>query len=239
MKINKIIFAVLSALIGFVVFQSCTKDNTTFKSYGSFLEPTATAPLDATLVSVTGTTLDLKWATTDSDGDTPKCDVYFGTSPVPPLYKKGHNALTLNVPVVQGGTYYWQVVMIDANNVTTTSPVFSFTVAVVYDINKYVGVYDCNEPGYGHYNCNFTKVSSTTVQSDNFWDSGWAVNYVLDAYGTVTLTPVSYTSGGVTYDITGSGTFNNTTFGLVVHYVVKNHATGAVVDDNTHTFVHK
>jgi hypothetical protein len=239
MKKNKLIFALLSALMGLFALQSCTKDNTTYKVYNSFTTPTATAPLESAHVSITGTTVDLKWVSSDKDGDAVKCDVYFGTTDKPGLYKTGLTTLSLTVPVVEGGAYYWYVVMTDANNIKTTSPLWDFTVAVNYTITNFVGLYDCNEPGYKHYDVHFTKVDNNTVSNDNFWDSGWAVNYVFDSYGKVTLTPVSYVGGTVTYDITGDGTFNPATNGVIVHYVVKNHATGAVADDNTHTFVKK
>ena len=239
MKKNKLIFALLSALFGFFVLQSCTKDNTTYKVYNSFTTPTVTAPLDAALVSITGKTIDLKWVSTNKDGNAVKCDIYFGTTNTPGLLKKGNATLSLTVPVVEGGTYYWYVVMTDANNIITTSPLWSFTVAVNYTISNFVGLYDCNEPGYKHYDCNFSKVDNKTVKNDNFWDNGWAVNYVFDSYGKVTLTPVSYVSGTTTYDITGDGTFNPLTNGVIVNYVVKDHATGKAADTNTHTFIKK
>ena len=239
MKKNKLIFALLSALFGFFALQSCTKDNTTFKVYHSFSTPMVTAPLNGAHVSITGTTVDLKWVSTNTDGAAIKGDVYFGTTEAPALYKTGLTVLTLNVPVVQGAVYYWYVVMTDANNVKTTSPIWNFSVAVNYTITNFVGLYDCNEPGYKHYDCNFTKVDNNTVKNDNFWDSGWAVNYVFDSYGKVTLTPVTYVSGTTTYDITGSGTFNPLTNGVIVNYVVTDHATGKPADTNTHTFVKK
>ena len=239
MKINKLIFALLLVLMGLFALQSCTKDNTTFKVYGSFSKPSATAPLTASEIYITSNTVDLKWATTDSDGDVPKCDVYFGTTDKPGLYKKAHNSLTLNVPVLEGKTYYWYVIMTDANNIQTKGDLFSFAVLAKWDINKLVGLFDCDEPGYKHYDCNFTKVGSNTITNDNFWDSGYAVNYVFDSNGNAILTPVTYTGGAKTYDITGDGAFDIKTGGLVIHYVVKNHATGAVEDDNTHTFIKK
>jgi hypothetical protein len=237
-RINYLI-AILPLLIAVFAMQSCTEEEANIKIYGAFSEPTAVAPLDAALVKVTGTTAELKWAATDPEGDAPLCDVYFGTTESPALYKASHTGLSLSVPVLEGSTYYWYVKMYDANKVMTTGPVWHFSVAVNYDINNFVGVFDCNEPGYGHYDCNFTKVSATTVKNDNFWDSGWAVEYIFDDYGDVTIKPISYVGGTVTYDITGHGKFNNKTKSFYVDYEVKNHATGAVVDSNTHTFVKK
>jgi hypothetical protein len=239
MKRKNLIIAILPVLFGMFFLQSCTEDVPDPQVFGAFSDPTVVAPLDAALIKITGTTAELKWSSTDPDGDAPLCDVYFGTKEGPDLFKSGHSGLSITVPVVEGQTYYWSVTMYDANKVMTYGPEWHFSVAVAYDINNFVGVFDCNEPGYGHYNCNMTKVDNSTINNDNFWDSGWAVKYKFDDYGKVNIIPVSYVDKGVTYDITGSGTFNNKAKSFEVDYTVKNHATGATVDHNVHTFVKK
>lgn len=239
MKRKNLIIAILPILFGMFLLQSCTEDVPEPQIFGAFSDPVAVAPLDAALIKVTGTTVELKWATTDPDGDAPLCDVYFGTEEGPALYKAGHTGLSLSVPVVEGQTYYWSVTMYDANKVMTYGHEWHFSVAVAYDINNFVGLFQCDEPGYSKYDCTFKKISNTTVENNNFWDSGWAVQYVFDDYGDVKIIPVSYTDKGVTYDITGSGKFNNKAKSFYVDYTVKNHATGATVDHNVHTFVKK
>jgi len=240
MKRRILIFAILPLLLAVFALPSCTpSDESNATIYWAFTEPTAVAPLDAALIKITGTTVELKWATVDKDGDPVKADVYFGTSDEPPLFKAAHNSLALTVPVEEGSTYYWYVKLTDANGVMTTGPLFSFSVLVNYDINNFVGLFDCDEPGYAHYDCNLTKTNATTISNDNFWDSGWAVEYVFDDKGDVNIIPISYVSGTTTYDITGAGKFNNKTKSFWVDYTVKNHATGATVDHNTHTFVKK
>lgn len=234
---RKILFsALLPILFGLVALQSCTKEEGSFTVYASFTEPKATAPLDAAQIYVTGTTVDLKWATVDADGDTPKADVYFGTDEDPALLKAGVAALTYTVPVATGNTYYWRVVMTDANNVKVSSPVFSFTVLVKYDFNNMIGLFDCLEPGYGHYNCNITKVNATTVSNDNFWDSGWTVQYTFNADGSkIDIVPITISG----YAIAGTGSFDKMTGQWNVHYTVHKASTGALIDDNTHTFTKK
>jgi len=131
-------------------------------------------------------------------------------------------------------TYYWRVVMIDANNVTTSSPTFSFTTLVKFDMKNMVGLFDCLEPGYGHYNCNLTSVNATTVKNDNFWDSGWSVNYVFNADGTkIDIVPITISG----YSITGTGSFDKMTGQWSVHYIVMQGT--KLIDDNTHTFTKK
>ena len=240
MKRKNLILAILPLFMVVLALQSCKEEEPIPQVFQSFTEPTPVAPLDAALIKVTGTTAELKWASTDADGDPALANVYFGTAENPPLFKTGNAGLSLSVPVVEGQTYYWKVTMIDANKVMTYGPVWHFSVAVSYDINNFVGVFDCNEPGYGHYNVNLTKVNATTISNDNFWDSGWAVSYVFDDYGDVKIIPVSYVDKGVTYDITSvAGKHDNKTKSFWVEYLVKNHATGATVDHNTHTFVKK
>ncbi|HWR99088.1 MAG TPA: hypothetical protein VN249_00660 [Prolixibacteraceae bacterium] len=234
MKRKSLIVALLPVLFGLFALQSCSEEEGYFKVYDSFSEPTATAPLDGAGIYITGTTVDLKWATVDSDGDTPKADVYFGTDEDPALYKSGVNALLLNVPVATGNTYYWRVEMIDANNVKTSSPVFHFTVLVKFEMKNMVGLFDCLEPGYGHYNCNLTSVNATTVSNDNFWDSGWTVQYKFNADGTkIDIIPVTISG----YSIAGSGAFDNMTGQFYVDYTV--YQGTKLIDDNTHTFTKK
>jgi hypothetical protein len=239
MKRKNLIIAILPVLFGMFFLQSCTDDVPDPQVFGAFSDPTVVAPLDAALIKITGTTAELKWSTTDPEGDPILCDVYFGTKAGPALYKAGHTGLSLTVPVVEGQTYYWSVTMYDANKVMTYSQEWHFSVAVFYDINNFVGVMDCDEPGYKHYDCNFKKISATTVENDNFWDSGWAVQYVFDDYGNVKITPVSYVDKGVTYDITGAGKFDNKKKSFYTDYTVTNHETNKVVDHNVHTFVKK
>ena len=239
MKRKSFIAAILPMLLVIFAVQSCSKEEGTFKTYGSFSEPTVVAPLNGYLATSTNNSIELKWDTSDPEGDAPISDVYFGTSDKPELFKEGHSGLSITVPVIEGKYYYWMVKMKDANGVMTSSAVFDFSVKVNYDINNFVGVFDCDEPGYAHYDCNLTKIDDSTVENDNFWDSGWAVQYVFDEYGNVNIIPVSYVSGSTTYDITGHGKFNNNDKTFYVDYLVKNHASGATVDSNTHTFVKK
>lgn len=234
MKRKSLILALLPVLFGLIALQSCTKEEGSFTVYASFTEPKATAPLDAAQIYVTGTTVDLKWVTVDADGDTPKADVYFSTDEAPALLKAGVAALTYTVPVSTGKTYYWRVVMTDANNVKVSSPVFSFTTLVKFDMKNMVGLFDCLEPGYGHYNCNFTSVNATTVLNDNFWDSGWKVQYVFNADGTkIDIVPITISG----YSITGTGSFNKMTGQWSTHYIVMQGT--KLIDDNTHTFTKK
>lgn len=248
MKRTIIFFVTVLALTSIIGLQSCTKDeSTSYTTHNTFTVPVATAPTDGGIIAP-ATTATLTWAST---GGTPvKWDVYFGESASPDLYETDYTSQSIDVDVAEGHTYYWQVINTDALGIPTRSPVFSFTVEVNMNIDNFVGLYDCDEPGYAHYDCNITKVNSTTISNDNFWDSGWTVTYEFDNMGNVTLVPTTVkTSSTVTYDITGSGTYDNTTGEFIVDYEVwkntytlkleGNTVVRAQQDANTHTFVKK
>lgn len=248
MKRKLLFIVMLIAVTGLVTLQSCQDEaGTLVTEVNTFSVPVAVAPADAGVVPA-GTTTTLTWAATGGSVD--KWDVYFGESEDPDLYKAAHNSQSLSVPVVEGHTYYWYVATVDANGIETFSPVFHFSVKVALNINNFVGTYDCDEPGYAHYDVHLTKISANTIETDNFWDSGWVLQYVFDDMGNVTITPKTFkTSSTVTYTVTGSGSFNNATGEFYTDYeVVKNTYTlklegntvsSAVNDANTHTFVKK
>jgi hypothetical protein len=103
-----------------------------------------------------------------------------------------------------------------------------------FDLASFTGfTYDCDEPGYGVYDVTFSLNGCNTILVDNFWDSGFEVNYVLNpSNGTVTI-PLQVVDG---YRIEGAGTFDYVTKTLVVPYTVKDDSDGSLIDSNTHTF---
>jgi hypothetical protein len=129
MKRKNIILIMLFVLSGLFTIQSCIKeDSSTFTAKQAFTQPVASSPVvrsDGTVL-FTGSTVDLTWVSENKSGDAVKWDVYFGTDAAPVLYKSGLTKQTLSVPVVDGQTYFWKVVIIDANGVKTSSQIFSF-----------------------------------------------------------------------------------------------------------------
>jgi len=222
MKRTYINLVMLLVLSGFFAMQSCKKEDTVnIVTMHTFTVPVATAPVDAS-------TTDLTWSATG--GATIKWDVYFSEDESPALLQKDYTSQKISVTVKEGHTYYWKVVNVDANGIKTTSPIFSFDVAispVPFDINNFVGAYNVDEGGY-LYKVNLTKVNANTLQSDNFWDNApsplWVIQYVFDNYGHVTITPSTYRTSATSstiYGVTGSGTFDNATGALTIDYVVK------------------
>jgi len=221
----------LIALACISTLQSCYKDGTILATHFSFTAPTLVAPVDAATLHLSGTTVDLKWGSTNESGDAIKADVYFGTSDTPPLYKSNHNALILNVPVVQGQTYFWYVVMKDKNGIPTTSSTWSFT--VFEPIGIFVGAYTVDEPAEGWtYPVNLSKVNATTLKIDQYWAS-WPSNFTLDFTANTYTMPLVDFGGG--YSAIESGTIDPATGTLVGTYTIY-HPAGVSIETGTHTY---
>jgi len=245
MKRKNFIAAMLPVLFGIFALHSCSKDEGSFTVHNAFSEPAVTAPLNGATVKITGTTVDLKWVSSSKDGVTPMGDVYFGTDSKPSLYKAGVNALTLNVPVVVGKTYYWKVVMIDPNKVTTTSSTWSFT---VYDpIGIFVGTYNVDEPAEGWsyiittYKGGATaltvgngKASVTPGAGDGWWAS-WIATFNMNLTANTYDMPKTNFGGG--YEGQESGTLNSTTGQMIGNYTVWQN--GKVIETGKHTYTKK
>ena len=129
MKRKILFFVMMVALTTLVTMQSCTKYGTgTYNEYSSFTTPTILAPSNGSYISVSGTTVELKWESTSADGDAQKWDVYFGDSEEPPVVKTGHTSQSYTVTVEKGVEYYWNVIGWDANGIPAKSETWSFIV---------------------------------------------------------------------------------------------------------------
>lgn len=235
----------LPILFGLLVLQSCTKEEGTYKVFHAFTQPTTVAPLDAAVLKITATNVDLKWASTSADNGPIKCDVYFGTDPKPALYKAGVSALTLNVPVAKGQTYYWKVVMIDQNGVTTTGQTWSFT--IFEPIGIFVGTYNVDEPAEAWtYDVSFVKLTDNTLQIGNGtagkydgWWASWTAVFTLDFTKNTYSMPKRTFSGG--YAGEESGTIDPATGKMVGNYKVYQTKAGveSVIETGVHTYTKK
>jgi hypothetical protein len=231
MKRKLIFFVMLIAFAGLATLQSCYKDGTIYATHNTFTDPALVAPVDASTLHITGTTVDLKWTSTSPDGDPIKADVYFGNSDDPDLYKANNTALTLTVPVVLGQTYHWYVVMKDKNGIPTTSATWSFT--VFEPIGIFVGAYTVDEPAEGWtYPVNFTKFSDNVLKIDQYWAS-WPSYFTLDFTANTYTMPLVDFGGG--YSAIESGTINPATGTLVGTYTIY-HPAGVSIETGTHTY---
>jgi hypothetical protein len=126
MKRKNLIFVMLLVLSALYTMQSCKKDSAVaFTEQQAFTIPTLVAPGQGFL-DLTGTTVDLKWESTNAGGAPNNFTVYFSTGDDPAIYQKNVTTTSLTVNVVPGTKYVWRVVATDANGITQTSPIWSF-----------------------------------------------------------------------------------------------------------------
>jgi hypothetical protein len=242
MKRKNLILAVLPLFLVVLALQSCKEEEPIPQVFYAFTDPVPVTPLDGATVKITGTTVELKWASTDADSDPVLADVYFGTASHPPLYKAGNTALTLSVPVELGKTYYWNVTMIDANKVMSPSPgygpTWSFT--VFEPVGVFVGNYLCDEPAEEYsYDVSFKKTSATVITTDNYWNSGWTGVFTLDFTAKTYSMPKTTWSAG--YSGQESGTIDPATGKMVGNYTIWQLKAGvtSVIETGVHTYTKK
>ncbi len=232
MKRKLIFFVMLVAVAGLFTLQSCEEEGT-IRSHYAFSQPEVVGPADGATVDIAAaTTVNLQWATENLSGDPVLGNVYFGTSETPPLYKANHNALSLTVPVTKGITYYWYVVMRDANGITTDSPIWSFT--IFEPIGIFVGTYYVVDEGGYDYNLDFTKKSDNVLQTDNYWDSGWHAEFTMNfVNNTFTMPLTSWLSGS--YSAIESGTLDPVTGTMTTTYTIY-HPAGVAIETGVHVY---
>jgi hypothetical protein len=128
MKRKNIILVMLAALSCLFAVQSCKKASPVEPTAVLAAMPSAPAPaVDAVIpFTSTGQAINLTWEGTATKAI--NWSVYFGTAASPALVASNVATNAYSTTVSKGGTYYWQVSTTDANNETTTSPVWSFEV---------------------------------------------------------------------------------------------------------------
>lgn len=224
------------ALMFSMIFGSCKKED-------DFIQPvkfTSVTPVHNGTMEESPD-LELKWEGTEAT----KYNIYFGEKPIPELYKGGVTTKMLNVPVSGGKTYYWQVGTIDGNGRESLSQIYSFRVKMLIDLNRFTGLFDCDEPRYAHYDVNLAKAGKDTLNNENFWDLKWKLSYVFDDMGKVKIVPATFSPDpSLKVSVTGTGSFDNAKNQFTVSYVVLQDASAGSplaieIDRNTHTFIKK
>ncbi len=195
--------------------------------------PTLLAPDSASIdVSVTPK---LKWEATDPDaGNTLTYDIYLDTASNPAIAFANVASSSFTVPsaLLPTTKYYWKVVAKDGLGGTSESVVWQFTTGQEL-INNLVGNYNADEPAEAYsYNVSFTKVNSTTIQTDNYWNSLWTGVFTVDVVNLTYSMPVTDWGGGWTG--TESGIVDLTTGTMTGAYTIWHN--GAVAEQGVHTY---
>lgn len=186
MKRKIIFFVALLTIFGLFTMQSCKKDTMVKPTPYVAAMPEAPVPAVDAVVAFTGTgqTIPLSW--TASATNAISWDVYFGDTPSPDHVATVTNANTYTATVTQGGTYYWQVITTDANNVESDSPVWSF------EVNSNPNVPNTPSPAVAA-----TKVSCNPTITWKATDpEGDDLTY--DLYLGTTATPTTVVASGLT-----------------------------------------
>ena len=235
MKRNMILLVMFTALAGLVSMQSCTKPHGPgYTEHYSFTTPVALAPISGTVVNlgdgVLSGNVSLQWNSTNQSGDAINGSLYFGTSSKPALYASSQTAESVSVPVHGANTYYWYVIMTDANGITTTGPTWSFT--VYHPMNPYIGDYTCDEPAEDYtYDITFAMKTDYVLETVNYWNSGWTADWTLD-YTAKTYTMPLTTWGS--YSAQESGTIDPSTGTMTGNYTI--FYKGSAIETGTHTY---
>lgn len=179
----------------------------------------------------------LEWAATDPESDDLTYDVYIGTTSTPGDAYTALTASKLDIAtsLSENTQYYWKVVAKDPYGGTSTSPVWSFTTGLL-PVNTYVGTFLTDEPAEAYtYDVAFTKASTTTIKTTNYWNSKWTAVFTLDFTKlTYTMPNTTWTSG---YTGVESGVIDPKTGKMTGTYTIwKN---GVVEEQGVHTYTKK
>jgi hypothetical protein len=191
-----------------------------------------TPAADAVDFSVTGA---LTWTAEDPQGDALTYDVYLGTTNTPGVVATDLTSATYSPTMVANTKYYWKVVAKDVHGATTASAVGSFTTGAEA-IMTFTGDYTADEPAEAYsYDVTFAKASSTSVKTDNYWNSGWAGVFTVDLIKlTYSMPTTVWTSG---YSGIESGIVDPKTGTMTGTYTIWK--SGAIVEQGVHTYTKK
>ncbi|MFC1857397.1 DUF1566 domain-containing protein, partial [Thermodesulfobacteriota bacterium] len=139
----------------------------------------------------------LSWLSGDPDEeDDVVYDIYFGTTPSPPLLVSNHNLTNITLATLEyNTTYYWKIVAKDNSGTEYIGPIWNFTSDVDSDLDGMLdgwelshfgnlgkdGTDDSDSDGlldYQEYQLN-TDPTNSDSDSDGMID-GWEVNYELN-----------------------------------------------------------
>jgi hypothetical protein len=177
----------------------------------------------------------LNWEGSDPEGDPLTFDVYFGTAPSPEIVASDLADATYSPALEASTKYYWKIVAKDNHGASKSSAVYTFTTGLE-PIMTYTGDYTADEPAENYtYDVSFTKASSTSIQTDNYWNSGWTGVFDVDLDNlTYSMPYTEWTSG---YAGVESGIVDPSTGTITGTYTIWHN--GAIAEQGVHTYTKK
>jgi len=177
----------------------------------------------------------LQWSGTDPDGDVLTFDLILDKNASPTTVVASAIADTsyaFSTLLSQNTVYYWKIIAHDPYGGTTTGPIWSFKTGSL-PIAKFTGSYNAAEPAEAYsYGVGFTLVNASTIECDNYWNSGWVVDFTLD------LTNLTYTFPLTTFATgwtgTESGIIDLATGKMTGTYTIWQN--GAIAEQGVHTY---
>lgn len=177
----------------------------------------------------------LEWTSSDAEEDALTYDVYLGTTDTPELVVGGLEDASYSPAMEASTKYYWKVVAKDPHGAATSSAVGSFTTGLppADPIAVFTGNYLCDEPAENYsYDVSFEMTSSTTIETANYWNSGWVGEFTVDLDNlTYSMPYTTWTSG---YSGVESGIVDPTTGKMVGTYTI--FKDGANIEQGVHTY---
>jgi hypothetical protein len=191
-------------------------------------------PVPATAAIGVSKSVRLSWNGSDPEGDALTYDVYLGKTAVPTtIVATGISDTTFAVsaPLSTSATYYWKIVAHDPYGGISESPVWSFTTTANL-ITALEGDYNADEPAEAYsYGITFTAATTTTITTDNYWNSGWNATFTVDLIGKTYSMPKTVWG---TYSGVESGIVNTSTGTITGTYTIWNNTT--IVEQGVHTY---
>lgn len=200
--------------------------------------PATPAPAN-NAANVSATLASLTWTATDPENDDLTYDVYLGTTSAPAPVATGLTSASYTLPSLLSPTtvYYWKIVAHDPYGGQSTSPVWQFTTGAL-PVNSFVGNYTADEPAEAYnYPVSFTMVSSTSVKTTNYWNSGWSATFTLDFTKKIYTMPFTqFTTSGQIWTGIESGSIDPATGKMQGTYTIWED--GVISEQGVHTYTH-
>jgi len=234
MKRINIFLSITIVLFSLVAIQSCTQDDSPIPViYKAAVPANPTPALNTPLLmtfALDSLKVTLKWDGTATVA--PKWDVYLGMSSGSLVnIASQHSGNTLDTYVKVGGAYSWYVYTIDANKVYSKSATWNFSL-----VTPFRGTYLTDEPAEAYtYNVDFSKVDASTIQTTNYWNSGWTALFTLNFTTNTYSMPLTIWGN---YSAEESGTIDPVTGKMVGNYSINHLRTGvwSVIETGVHTY---